>query len=553
MFHRPSSPFALTALIATLGCTKALPPLTPPEAGGPQWREMVSKHVVLRTDRDEEDAREALVELEHTVTALHDLAFPQVDIDGSRIVAVHFARERDYDSFYRAGTAGMFLWRLPNDLDPEPTMVLWGTLDAAARATLQHELTHMFVRSSVAGLPPWLSEGIAEYYETLAVEDGYAYIGRPMLTSRAWPQTAWRSERTGAFMTTLVPIGYVPKVADMVEMDQAAFYVWTDQGRQPTLEEQRKAAANYLGAFGLVHLLMHEPAYQTKYDDMMVRLAQGAAAREAWSAAFAEVKPDELELAYRKHLLNRYETMVLRTAYQHKEVAVEANRAMAPADVHVLWARLRPWRGDTSAARADIDAARRLSPSSAEARFWRGVFNYRQHDLSEAAADMEAAIAAQPNEPRYLQGLAIVRREVSAEADKAQKQEAKRTEDEVMARLGKVAKTGAELNTVADHHERRGRWDDALAFAQRAVKADPACWTCFSSLGEILFAKQQYQDAARAQTIALSLLPDGVEAPDEDQKLRKYIEAARKQPADAPAAPGASGTTPAGTGSPAPK
>ena len=99
----------------------------------------------------------------------------------------------------------------------------------------------------------------------------------------------------------------------------------------------------------------------------------------------------------------------------------------------------------------------------------------------------------------------------------------------------RLPKTGAELNTVADYHERQGRWDEALAFAQRAVKADPTCWACFSSLGEILFEKQQYQDAVRAQTIALSLLPDGVAAPEEDQKLRKYIDAARKGTADAPA------------------
>lgn len=548
MLSRLSSSLALTALIAAVGCTRAQPPLTPPEAGGPPWRELRSKHVVLWTDRDEGDAREALVELEHTVVALHDLAFPQVDIDANRIVAVHFDRERDYNSFYRAGTAGTFSWRLPNDLTPEPAMIVWGTLDASARATLQHELTHMFVRASVAGLPPWLNEGLAEYYETLAVEDGYAYIGRPMLSLRAWAQTRWTSERTGPFVTTLVPIGYVPKVVDLVEMDPAGFYVWTDQGRQPTLDEQRKGIANYLGAYGLVHLILHDAAYQTKYDEMMEHMAKGATAREAWTAAFADVKPDEMELAYRKHLLNKYETMVLRTPYQHQEVAVEQDRVTDPAEVHVLWARLRPWRGDADAARADLEAARRLAPSSPEVRYWRGVFNYRRGELDAADSDMSAAVAAKPEEPRYLHGLAIVLRERAS--FRGAGEDAAKKEDEAMARLAKVAKTGAELNTVADHHERRGRWDDALAFSQRAVKADPACSACFSSLGEILFAKEQYQDAVRAQTIALSLLPDGVEAPDEDAKLRKYIGAARGRPAEAPESPA---SPPDGTDSAAPK
>lgn len=532
MISRLSSSIAAAALMATLGCTKILPPLTAPEAGGAPWRELVSKHVVLRTDREDEDAREALVELEQTIVALHDLAFPNVDIDNRRLLAVHFDRERDYTSFYRAGTAGTFVWRLPNDLEPEPTMIVWGKLDASARTTLQHELTHLFVRSSTAGLPPWLNEGLAEYYETLAVEDGHAYLGRPMQKARAWPQTQWRSERVGPIMRLLVPIGHVPPVADLVSMDQAAFYVWTDKGRQPTLDEQRKGISNYLGAFGLVHLLMHDPAYQPRYDRMMELAAQGSSPRAAWDTAFADVEAEELELAYRQHMLNihRFETMVLRTAYEHRNVTIDVNRVMDPAEVHLLWARLRPWSRDPETAKAEIATAVKLAPSSAEVAFWTGVFELRQGSLAAAASEMTAAVTAKPDDPRYLHGLAIAHRELAttpkADTDAAQR------EADAMARLGKLAKTGTELNTVADHHGRSGRWDEALVFAQRAVKADPTCFVCFVTLGEAFFAKQQPGDAAAAQTIALSLLPDGVEAPEEDARLRKYLLAAGKKPAE---------------------
>lgn len=529
MLLRIATSFASVTLLASLGCTRILPPLTAPEDGGPQWREMVSKHVILRTDRDEGDAREALTELEHTYAALHDIAFPQVNVDGSRIVVVHFNRERDYNQFSPAQTSGQFYWKLPNDLEAEPTMLVWGKLDASARATLQHELTHMFVRASLGGAPPWLNEGLAQYYETLEVSDGFAYVGRPLRKARAWPKTEWGQERSGVFMTATVPIGALPRVKDLVEMSSSQFYVWSDKGRQPTLDEGRAGTANYLGAYGLVHMILHEPEYQAKFDAMMELVSRGVPIRNAWQGSFDDVSTDELESDYRRHLLNRYETMVLKTPYALAPVAAELDRAMAPADVHVLWARLRPWgAAELALAREEIQRARALASTSAEVLFWSGRMRAAEGDAAGAQADLDAAVATKPKEPRYLEGLAVLYRRLRAN-DQADKDLAMK-EQAAIARLAIVAVSGTELDTLADYHERSGHLDEALGYAQRAVKADPTCWTCFRSLGEILFQKKQFADAARVQTIALSLLPDGAQQPGEEAKLRTYLEAARTAP-----------------------
>ncbi|MEZ4296982.1 MAG: hypothetical protein R3B70_18600 [Polyangiaceae bacterium] len=505
MVSRLSVSAGLLALAATFGCARIAPPLTPPEAGGAQWRELVSSHVVLRTDRDEDDAREALTELERSYVALHDIGFPQVNIDGSRILVVHFNRRSDFERFVKAGLAGVFRRNMPNERYPEPNMLVVGTLDASARGTLIHELTHLFARVSLGEMPLWFNEGLAQYYQTLTLEDGYAYVGRPILDMRAWPQSAWRQERNGAFMTTLVPIGHVPSVEAMLGMEAETFYVWSDRNRQPTVDESKMQAARYLGAWGLVHMLMQDDKYQPYFDKLMEHVAESRTVNEAWAMTFADVDTGAMEADFRKHLLNKFETNVLRAPYKPAEVKPETDRAMSPAEVHLLWARLRPWAGaDGDAARADLDKAHELDPGSAEILRTRGLLHIASGEVDEARPDIEAALAKRPDDERYLLAhLTLLVREKKAgravrDADWSK---------DVM-RLEKAATSAVALDVLAGNWEEQDP-EKALSFATRAVKADAACSACFATLGKLLFEKGDHPNALRATRTGLSLLPDG--------------------------------------------
>lgn len=524
---------SVALLAAALGCTRIQPALTPPEAGGAPWRELTSTHVILRTDREEADAREALVELEQTFMALHDMGFPQLDVKNRHIVVVHFARQRDYERFEKASTAGIFHASLPNDIYPEPTMVVWGRLDASARTTLQHELTHMFAHAALGPMPVWFSEGIAQYYETLAVEDGYAYVGRPMLTMRAWAGSGWKSVRNGAFMTTYVPISYVPEVAQLTSMDPPAFYVWTDRGRQPVLDEERHALGNYLGAFGLVHLALQDQRYQPKFDKMMELIGQSKPFIDAWSSAFSDVSASQFEQDYRQHLLNRFETMVLRTPYKLVEVQVASEREIAPADVHVLWARLRPWKGaDLAASKADVDAAKGLAPESPEVIALEAEMAIQAGQMEDAGRRLDKALGARPDDEHLLLvdlliAWSIARQKApNAELDK-----------EGQSRIGALihaAKSGVAFNFLARYHNSIGKSDVALVFAKRAVKADPTCVRCFATLGQLLFASGDTAAGLRATETALSLLPDGVRDDQLETQRAAQREAVKNAKPDAP-------------------
>lgn len=49
-----------------------------------------------------------------------------------------------------------------------------------------HELTHYFVKNTIASLPVWLNEGLAEYYSTFQTSGDEVHIGRPVAEHVLW-------------------------------------------------------------------------------------------------------------------------------------------------------------------------------------------------------------------------------------------------------------------------------------------------------------------------------------------------------------------------------
>lgn len=227
--------------------------------------------------------------------------------------------------------------------------------------------------------------------------------------------------------------------------------------------------------------------------------------RDAWNTAFADVNVQEMEADFRKHLLNRYETLVLRTPYKPVEVVPDLVRPMSPADVHLLWARLRRWSGtDLTAARQDIAQAKQLAPNSAEVHYIAGLLEISEGNLMTAKAELQLALRVQPEDERFL--VAILQTPIAAR-------------DVLFTRLTRVATSAIALNTVAAVYLMTAQHDLALGFAERAIRTDATCSHCFITLGRVLAAKGRYTEALAATETALSLLTDGQRDRDlEDQR-----------------------------------
>jgi hypothetical protein len=91
----------------------------------------------------------------------------------------------------------------------------WGTETAE---DLRHEVTHGYLHASLAGLPLWLDEGLAEFYEVSPVGEGW---NSPHAASLS------RLHTTGEWRPDLERLERLDRPGDMRQIDYAEAWAWT--------------------------------------------------------------------------------------------------------------------------------------------------------------------------------------------------------------------------------------------------------------------------------------------------------------------------------------
>jgi tetratricopeptide (TPR) repeat protein len=532
--------------LSSLACSAALapPPFTPPEAGGPPWTEITTAHFVLRTDLAASEARAMVAEFEQMYAMFEDVAFPFEERLTGRTGLLIFRDENEYNKVAPHNTSGFYLRRSDDGDESLPSVFLFGDLTNETRLRFQHELTHKFVHFYYPAAPTWLNEGLAQYFSTMVVEDGKVVLGRPMPDLRFRPGLSWRFRRTPMWSTAFVPVGSAPSVADLLASDRDAFHSNPTDSEEAKIEESRRVAANYAGAWALVHLLRDGPApYPRQFEVFMGRLAAGKPPDIAWNETFPAASMETIERDYQASLL-RPETPPSRD-YTPRQAPIDTERAMAADEVHLLLAAIRLSQGTAgqAMARADIDAAERLSKGSPDVKLWRARLAILEGRLGEAEEDLKSAVAARPTEEKYLIELFNLYYSQSrrAPADEALKARV----DALVPALVKLASTASTLNRVAWYLGQRGKIDEALPLALRAVNASFSCYQCLDTLASLMFRKGAVEKAIAAQSIALSVLPEGVTDRGMLGRLRTYRQVLAEAKAAARVPPAANTSQPA--------
>lgn len=161
--------FALLSLLAT-------------EAAAAGWIRARTEHFDLYSAASEDESRRYLNELERFHAAFHRL-FGWTPTGGPRVTVVMFdsgrqfqpfqplykGRPRNVAGFYRRGADGDFI-----ALSAEAQE--WGGSDDNV---ILHECVHRMFEDQGFKLPLWLSEGLAVFFATMRVEDGFVEIGHP--------------------------------------------------------------------------------------------------------------------------------------------------------------------------------------------------------------------------------------------------------------------------------------------------------------------------------------------------------------------------------------
>ncbi len=516
----------LLLLLALLACDATTETRAPDAGGGAGgvWTEWSSQHFVVKTNLPATKVSELVTGYEQIYTVIEDVAFPYSTKPTGKTHVVVFRDRFEYEKFAPRGTSGVFRFLVP---DPRATsmILVHGESTAESRQVFQHELVHRFVRFYFPGIPRWINEGLAQYYSTMAIEEGKVYLGRDLPDRRLRRGELWAAKNDPKWGTILtVPTGSLPTAQRLLDSGPADFSVLRRE-RGVLEEESKRVVLFYAAAWALIHVIKNgSESYPAMLDAFLVDLSAGTEPEVAWGEAFKFVSASAFDRDLAAFYARR-ETVVLRTDYRPPVTKVSLERRTLPAaDVRLLWAALRPWGGpDSGSVETALDAALSLSPSSADVHVWRARWYIHQKRLDAAEKALDRANAARPHDEMMLLELFRLRvQQAEQEPSPIRTAQIER----VIAELLPRASTATSLNDLAWYLAHHGRVDEALALAKRAIQADFSCFACYDTLAFAQHAKGKYGDAARTESIAIGLLPDGATIPEMAARLEQYRAAA---------------------------
>lgn len=490
----------------------------------------------------------AVADFEETYEVFTNVVMSGEINDNVPIRVVLFDKESQFKEFAPRGSGAFFSPQLPLDPEPIPTLVMWGDVAGEARLTFQHELTHHLFRKALGATPPWLNEGLADYYATVRIDNGEVYIGEAQPRYSFYFGRGWRYKRRGGVVLTTMPVGEIPKADALFAMDNAVFY---EQGNQELDanddvpdDERKRRTAHYAGAWALVHMLAHSPAYGERWQAFLTALVAGKGYSAAMDEAFGPVM-DSIPNAHHDYLLKQIRTAVKAQYTPKPRICPRAEEPVSDSNIKTLSAQLRSFRGRTSkeeidpvvAMQADLNAAVQLDPQSSNALVHRGLFSLQTRDFDAAAKDLEAAFQRAPRNKNVLIGIA---RLCSLRAAAIRLPPLSFCETNGKTAHEFIVKSA---NTSYMHFlasvllQQAQQPNEAFDHAKLAVKLDPGCIECLSRLAGLFHARGSIREAIALEERALAALPENVNGYVLEARIKQYrkdlIKAAKARKKDA--------------------
>jgi hypothetical protein len=212
---------------------------------------------VIHTDLDEASEKEAGLRLTRMAEAYRERTQDFAGTIDHKLPFYLFASQQEYvNAGGLSGTAGLFV---PTDggkllafvANGHPTMATWHTV--------QHEGFHQFAHAVIGGeLPPWLNEGLAEYFgEGIFTGDG--------------------------FITGIVPPWRLARLKREIEARQLLPFQQM-MALTPPQWNKRVTVADYDQAWSMVHFLVHGDGgkYQPPLAECIRALSRGRGFEQAW-------------------------------------------------------------------------------------------------------------------------------------------------------------------------------------------------------------------------------------------------------------------------------
>ena len=499
----------LLALLSTtqLACVVGPRFITCPGEGGRPWLRMDSDHYTLHTDLPAEDARDAMRRLERTRAAILTSMWPRsLSQQMTKLDVYVLQNPREFEGLYPRRVRSFFFRS-----DSEALIVLSGRpgtwerifsgLSLASSSPLNHELAHYLSAYSLSRQPRWLSEGLAEYLETLRLsEDGQtAVVGAPHLQAITLMSSWLQAVRQG--------------LAQGWTMQRVIQWDRTLEAR----EQDKEVGANYAGSWLLVHWLVNERPWP--FAEYLALLDQGVAPDEALARALPELTSPSLDGVLYEYLRNR--RYVERTVSVPPVGTAFIEEVLDDAQAHAVRSKLAALGAHLAhrepfitnrrkVAKDELDEALRLNPTGLLAL----SAKLRAAPAHEHVAIGRSAVEAHPHESEAWQLLgAALRNEPTA---KEEREAAYREALRLDPRNAYAARELAWLFVT------QGRHAEALPLARWAVALAPWSPNALDTLAIALAGSGACEEARQAEHRALEFLQEEG-APELEQLLRQRI------------------------------
>ncbi len=156
-----------------------------------------------------------------------------------------------------------------------------------------HEAFHQFLDHYIDGAPHWFNEGQAEYFGASVLPEGRKRV-------RVGQTNAWRM----GVLQQLLRQNRLPKTEDLMRRDAAMF-----MGRVPKQDPRyagqvrNSPVENYAASWALIHFLIE--GQRGRHERLLLNyfkaLSDGMSHAESFDKAFAKVKWERFDEAYRAH------------------------------------------------------------------------------------------------------------------------------------------------------------------------------------------------------------------------------------------------------------
>jgi|HubBroStandDraft_2_1064218.scaffolds.fasta_scaffold11287_2 tetratricopeptide (TPR) repeat protein len=333
------------------------------------WLEVRSPHFIVLSNSSEKQARHVADQFERMRGVFHE-RFPRASIDPTTpIVVLAIKDQKDFrvlepEAYLGKGKleiAGFFLRA------PDKNYVAM-RLDAPGEhpyAVIYHEYTHLLNSKAEHGMPLWLNEGLAEFYQTTEIRDKEVLVGNPSAENRMV-----------LLQNPLLPLPILLTV----------------DGTSPYYHEENKGSIFYAESWALTHYLTVKDDHENTYrlTDYATLVSEGMDSVTAATRAFGDLKL--LQAALEKYIRQGA------YYYSKKPASIDVDdsafkvQALSPAQADATRADFLAYSDRVADARSLLDEVLHGDPQNALAHETMGYLEFRQGHLDAARKWYEQAV-----------------------------------------------------------------------------------------------------------------------------------------------------------------